>query len=186
MTVQGLQGVGYCARMTKAGDWAFEYALDLVVDHDLRLDIFFFPSPPCRPHEPRGRRGELSEFPEQKLIQMERDVRLYYDKMLGDAVNVGFRLCEGDEDPELRRCLLIRKEYDVLVLPYEGYRCHFGSKTIEDFAESMPCPTVLVGPEHPEQYSVNSAAKIWIDRLGLTGKSWHHVHDVVIHAGADV
>ena len=69
---------------------------------------------------------------------MEKEVRFYYDEMLGDFVNVGFRLCEGDEDPELRRCLLIRREYDVLVLAYEGHHCHFGVRSIEEFAESMP------------------------------------------------
>lgn len=180
MTVQAIQGVGYCARMTSAGDWAFDFALDLAVHHDVRLDIFFFPTPPCRPHAARGRRGGLLELHEDKKTQIEKDVRLYYDQLLGDFVNVGFRLCEGDEDPELRRCLLIRKEYDVLVLPYEGYRCHFGSKSVEDFAESMPCPTVLVGPEGPEQFFINTAAKHRAEVLGLTHRSWHHVKEVEV------
>jgi hypothetical protein len=109
---------------------------------------------------------------------MEKDVRLYYDELLGDFVNVGFRLCEGDEDPELRHCLLIRKEYDVLVLPYEGYHCKFGTRSIEEFAESMPCPTVLVGPESPGQFFVNTAAGLWIPRLGLEQENWHYVRDV--------
>lgn len=183
MTVQGIRGVGYCARMTRAGDWAFDYALDLAVHHDVRLDVFFFPSPPCQPHEARGRRGELAELPEATRIQMEKNVRLYYDQLLGEFVNVGFRLCEGDEEPELKRCLLVRREYDVLVLPYEGYRCQFGSKSIEEFAESMPCPTVLVGPERAEQFFVNTAAGHWIDRLDLGRRDWHHLADVDVHAG---
>ena len=182
MTVKGIHGVGYCARMTRTGDWAFDYALDLALFHDVRLDIFFFPTPPCRPHESRGRRGELAGIPEEKKVQMEKDVRLYYDQLLGEFVNVGFRLCEGDEEPELRRCLLVRKEYDVLVLPYEGYRCGFGSKTIEEFAESMACPVVLVGPERPSQFFVNTAARPWIERLNLQGRDWHHLDDVEIHA----
>jgi len=107
-------------------------------------------------------------------------VRLYYDEILGDVVNVGFRLCEGDEDPELRRCLLIRKEYDVLVLAYEGHHCHFGTRSIEKFAESMPCPTVLVGPERPGQFFVNTVASAWINRLGLEHEDWHHLKDVVL------
>lgn len=183
MTVQAIRGVGYCARMTKAGDWAFDYALDLAVHHDVRLNIFFFPSPPYRPHARRGRRGELAELPEERKTAMEKDVRLYYDQLLGEFVNVGFRLCEGDEEPELRRCLLVRKEYDVLVLPYEGYRCRFGSKTIEEFAESMACATVLVGPERSDQFFINTAAQPWLDRLNLQGRDWHHLADVEIHAG---
>jgi hypothetical protein len=166
--------------MTRSGDWAFDYSLDLAARHDVRLDIFFFPTPPSRPHAPRGRHGELAELSDEQKIQMEKDVRFYYDEMLGDFVNVGFRLCEGDEDPELRHCLLIRKEYDVLVLAYEGYHCKFGTRSIEEFAESMPCPTVLVGPESAGQFFVNSAAGIWIDRLGLEHEDWHHVKDVVV------
>ena len=46
MTVQAIRGVGYCARMTRSGDWAFDYSLDLAARHDVRLDIFFFPTPP--------------------------------------------------------------------------------------------------------------------------------------------
>lgn len=180
MTVQGIRGVGYCARMTRSGDWAFDYALDLAVDHEVRLDVFFFPTPPCRPHATRGRRGELAALSEEQRIRMEKDVRLYYDDLLGDFVNVGFRLCEGDEDPELRRCLLVRKEYDVLVLAYEGYHCLFGSRRIEEFSESMPCPVVLVGPERPDQFFVNTPARVWIPRLGLEAREWHHVSEVAV------
>ena len=164
-----LNGVGYCARMTQAGDWAFDFALDLAVHNDVRLDIFFFPSPPEQTHPSRGRRGESAEVPEEEKIAIERDVRLYYDNLLGEFINVGFRLCEGDEDPELRRCLLIRREYDVLVLGYEGFGTRFGSKSIEQFAQSMPCPTILVGPERADQLYINGAAESWIERLGLTG-----------------
>jgi hypothetical protein len=165
--------------MTRSGDWAFNYALDLAVEHDVRLDIFFFPTPTSSPHASRGRRGELAELSEERKVQVEKDVRLYYDRILGDFVNVGFRLCEGDEDPELRRCLLVRKEYDVLVLAYEGYRCMFGTRTIEEFAESLPCPTVLVGPDKPDRFAVNTPARMWIDRLGLAGSDWHPVGDGV-------
>jgi hypothetical protein len=168
--------------MTRTGDWAFDYALDLAVRHDVRLDIFFFPTPPSRAHAPRGRHGELADLSEHQKIQMEKDVRLYYDEILGDFVNVGFRLCEGDEDPELRRCLLIRKEYDVLVLAYEGFHCQFGSRSIEDFAESMPCPTVLVGPERPGQRFVNTVASTWISRLGLENEDWQHIKDISVQA----
>jgi hypothetical protein len=161
--------------MSAAGDWAFNLALDLSERNDVQLDIFFFPTPPNRPHASRGRRGELAEISDDQRVAMERDMRLYYDEMLGDKINVGFRLCEGDEEPELRRCLLMRKEYDVLVLPYDGYRCHFGSKAVEDFAESMPCPVLLVGPERPEQIFCNSAAEPWVERLGLDAYEVHAV-----------
>jgi hypothetical protein len=179
MTVQAIRGVGYCARMTRSGDWAFDFSLDLAERFDVRLDIFFFPTPPSRPHPSRGRHGELADLSEDQKIQTEKEFRLYYDQVLGDFVNVGFRLCEGDEDPELRRCLLVRKEYDVLVLAYEGFLCKFGTKSIEEFAESMPCPVVLVGPETPTQLFVNTAAGVWIERLGLADADCRHVNEVL-------
>ena len=180
MTRQSIHGVGYCARMTRAGDWAFDYAFDLAVRHKSRLNIFFFPTPPCQSHASRGRRGELFELSEEKAVALERDTRLYYDSLLGDYVDVGFRLCEGDEDPELRRCLLFSKDYDILVLAYEGYRCKFGNRSIEEFAESITCPTVLVGPESRDDIYLNTAGGLWLETLGLTDRSWHHIEDVAI------
>jgi hypothetical protein len=165
--------------MSKAGDWAFSYALELAVEHDVRLDVFFFPQTPGEGHPSRGRRGELADLSSEQKVSLEKDFRLYYDKLLGDFVNVGFRLCEGDEDPELRRCLLIRKEYDVLVVPYEAVGWRFGTKTIEEFAESMPCPAVLVGPDRPDQFAVNSAARLWLDRIGLEGADVRLLEEVV-------
>jgi len=182
MTVQAIRGIGYCARMTRSGDWAFDYSLDLAARFDVRLDIFFFPTPTSRPHPSRGRHGELAEVSEDQKIQMEKEVRLYYDQILGDFVNVGFRLCEGDEDPELRRCLLVRKEYDVLVLAYEGFHCNFGTRSIEEFAESLPCPTVLVGPERPNQFFVNTPAGVWVERLGLEDADCHPLTEVEVRS----
>lgn len=177
MTKAAFRGVGLCARMSSQGDWAFDYALDLALENDVRLDIFFFPEG-TEEGQSRGRRGELAHLTDEEKIQREKEVRLYYDEMLGDFVNVGFRLCEGDEEPELRRCLLIRREYDVLVLPFEQSGMRFGSKPIERFAESMPCPTILIGPDRPGQALVNTAAKMMAENLRLEGHEWRMINDV--------
>lgn len=185
MTRQSIRGIGYCARMTRAGDWAFEFAFHLARSRGVRLNIFFFPSPPCQAHAPRGRRGERAGLSGDTMIALERETRLYYDERLGDFVDVGFRLCEGDEDPELRRCLIVKRDYDVLVLPYEGYRCRFGERTIEAFAEAMPCPAVLVGPERPDQIFLNQAAALWVEDLGLSSRPWRLVGGMVVVREAD-
>ena len=182
MTRQSMRGIGFCARMTPAGDWAFQYAFERAVSHGVRLNIFFFPSPPFRPHLPRGRWGERARLSDEQMIALEREARFYYDPLLGDYVDVGFRLCEGDEDPELRRCLIIKRDYDILVLAYEGYRCRFGNGTLEQFAETLPCPAVLVGPERPDQLFLNSAAELWVDELGLTSRRWYPLGGVVVEA----
>lgn len=174
MTVKRLTGVGYCARLSRVGDWAFEYAFRLARRHDMRLNIFFFPDPPCRPHTARGRHGEWLRMGEKEEIELERRVRLYYDERLGDFLNVGFRLCEGDEEPELLRCLLIRKNYDILVLAYEHYGCLFGTRPIEQFAERMGCPTVLVGPTRSDELYFNTPARLWTEVFELESpSSWN-------------
>lgn len=183
MTRQTIRGVGYCARMTRAGDWAFDYAFELASRHGVRLNIFFFPTPPCKPHFSRGRSGREGGLTAEKAVEIERDTRLYYDPLLGDYLDVGFRLCEGDEDPELRHCLVIKKDYDILVLAYEGYRCQFGDRSIETFAESMACPTVLVGPEDREQFFLNTTAEVWLEELGLEERPWEPVRDVSVRVG---
>ena len=172
MTVRRLNGVGYCASLSPVGDWAFEFALGLAGRYDVRLNIFFFPDFSCKEHATRGRRGERLLIGGKEKIELDHRVRQYYDDRLGDFVNVGFRLCEGDEDPELRRCLLIRKEYDVLVLAYERRGCLFGVRPIEEFAESMPCSIVLVGPSRKDEVHLNTPARLWAEALGLNGGEW--------------
>lgn len=175
MTVRRLSGVGYCACLSQVGDWAFEFALGLARRQDIRLNIFFFPDPPCKKHLARGRRGERLLIGEKEEIDLERRVRLYYDDLLGEFVNVGFRLCEGDEDPELRRCLLLRKDYDVLVLAYERRGCLFGETPIEEFVGHMPCPIVLVGPDRNDEIYLSIPAKLWAETLGLNEGEWRLV-----------
>lgn len=177
MTKARLNAIGYCARMTEVGDWALRYALDLARRHGAKLDIFFFPTSPCEGHEPRGRRGGGFEISDADAVEIERRVRLYYDELLGDYVQVGFRLCLGDEAPELRRCLFDR-EYDVLVLAYERRLCPFGERTIEEFAERMQCPVILVGPGSGDEFSLNRPAQLRTADLGLEDQPWTSVSAV--------
>jgi hypothetical protein len=172
MTVRRLSGVGYCACLSQAGDRAFEFALGLARRHDVRLNIFFFPDPPYKEHAARGRHGERRLIGKKEEIDLERRVRLYFDDLLGDFVNVGFRLCEGDEDPELRRCLLIRKDYDVLVLAYKHRDSLFGERPIEEFVERMPCPIALVGPDQKDEFYLNTPGRLWAEEFGLNEGAW--------------
>jgi hypothetical protein len=98
-------------------------------------------------------------------------------RRLGDYLAVGFRLCAGDEAPELRRCLLFRKEYDVLVLPYPERGCIFGRLPLVDFAESMPCPVILVGPTHPAELWLNSPARLLVAAILPEDASWTSLAD---------
>jgi len=175
MTVQSLKGVGCCARLDTVGDRAFNVALSLARRYGVVLNLFFFPGPCGAAHPPHGRRGELLGMSDEAKVEREKEVRLYYEDRLGDYLEVGFRLCEGDEEPELRRCLIMRRDYDVLVLPYPSRGHRFGGRPIEEFAHAMPCPTILVGPQRENQLLVNSPARIWIDRLGLQSADWSEI-----------
>jgi len=169
MTRARLKAVGFCAWMNEIGDRAFRFALDLARRHQAQLDIFIFPCFPCVPHEPRGRSGELYDMSDEEAVEAEKEVRLYYDERLGDYLDAGYRLCLGDESPELRRCLFDR-QYDILVLPYETRGGSFGERTIEDFAHRMQCPVVLVGPG--DEIHVNPPARLWLAELGLDRREW--------------
>lgn len=171
MTRARLQAIGFCAWMTETGDQALAYALDLAREYQAQLDIFIFPCAPSSHHEPRGRCGQLLDISEAEAIEAEKKVRLYYESRLDDYLEVGFRLCMGDESPELRRCLFDR-EYDILVLPYEREGCEFGDRTIEEFALRMPCPVVLVGPVGDTEIHANEPARLWLTELGLDDRPW--------------
>lgn len=172
MTVQEIRGVGFCALPSEVGDWALAVALDCAKRYGVQLDIFIFPSTPFEPHPSRGRYGESAFLTHRESIELERQMRLYYDSRLGDYLEVGFRLCAGDEDPELRRCLLFRKEYDILVLPFPRHDCFFGSVPLVEFAESLPCPVILVGPDTSVELWLNSAARPLAARLLGEGAAW--------------
>jgi hypothetical protein len=171
MTRAHLKAVGFCAWMNETGDQAFRFALDLARRHQAQLDIFIFPCFPCVSHEPRGRSGELFEMSDEEAIEAEKQVRLYYDDLLGDYLAAGYRLCLGDESPELRRCLFDR-EYDILVLPYEAEDAPFGEVSVEEFANRLQCPVVLVGPGGAAGVHVNHPARLWVTELGLEDGKW--------------
>jgi len=161
MTSIAVKDVGFCARLSRQGDWAFEYALSVAKRLESRLNIFYFAqldrSPTTWP---------LNKLDEDELVALDRRVREYYDEKLGDFVEAGFRVCEGLVDTELRRCLF-RREYQVMVLPYPGYGAKFGDESIETFAYRFNGPVVLVGPERPGQLHLNPPARLVSWRFAL-------------------
>ena len=168
MTTTSVNSVGFCAHYSRQGDWAFEFALALARGRSLRLNIFHFLSDPCDPAEDEPERLN-PEQREQLLIDRERELRLYYDKKLGDYVDVGFRLCEDREWLELHRCLT-RREFQVLVLGRPDYGVSFAGKPLEEFADAFVCPVVLIGPSSATEFRLNGPARLIVDRLGLPSR----------------
>ena len=173
MTVPNINAVGFCAHYSEPGDWAFDYALDLSRKHSLQLNVFHFLSDPYREEVDFYQSLPKMEL-ERIAIERERELRLYYDQRAGDYLKVGFRLCYDDSWRELHRCLLIH-EFQLLVLGYVTPDALFTRKPIEKFAESFVCPVVLVGPEKPDQYRLNSQAALLIEKLGLEEIPWKRI-----------
>jgi hypothetical protein len=165
-----LNAVGFCAHYSQQGDWAFDYALRLAEKHSLRLNVFHFLADPYDPDDRAPEWLPKDEF-DKLAVERERELRMYYDERAGDYLDVGFRLCYDDSWKELHRCLMIR-EFQLLVLGYVGTAAIFAGKPIEEFADSFVCPAVLVGPEHFDDYWLNSQAALLVDRLDLADGNW--------------
>jgi len=170
MTIPKIESVGFCAHYSTQGDWAFDYALGLCRRHNLRLNVFHFLFDPYDP-SCDFIRGLSNEQVERVAVDCERDLRMYYDEKAGDYLDVGFRLCYDDSWRELHRCLCIH-EFQLLVLGCVSEKTHFAGRTIEEFAASFVCPTVLVGPESQQRFRLNSQAALLADRLGLEKVGW--------------
>jgi hypothetical protein len=169
MTVQSLKGFGCCAHLDTAGDWAYDAAFSLARQHGVVRDVVFFPEPCGEDRPSHGRRAEFLGLSDQAKIELEKNVRLFPEDRLGGFLEMGYGLGEGDEEPELRRCLIMRRDDDLLVLPDPSRSHRFGGRPIEACAQGMPCPTILIGPEREQQLFVNSPARIWVERVGLGG-----------------
>ncbi len=176
MAIPTLNAIGFCAHYSKPGDWAFDYALKLSRLHRIQLNVFHFLEDPYDSTDTGVRR--LSKSERAKLaVERERELRLYYDELAGDYLDVGFRLCEDNEWTELHRCLVIR-EFQVLVLGYPQAAATFAGKAIEEFANQFVCPVVLIGPHSPMQFHINSRAGLMVEKLALSDSGYSTIQQV--------
>jgi len=174
MTTATFRAVGFCAHYSKQGDWAFAYALDLSKNHSLKLNVFHFLEDPYDSSDTNIR--HLTEAQLSKLaIERERELRLYYDGLAGDYLDIGFRLCEDREWKELHRCLIIR-EFQVLIIGYPDEQATFAGKPIEEFANSFICPVILIGPDRPDQFKLNKPAALLVSNLSIPNGVWNKIN----------
>ena len=158
MTIQALQSIGLCAHYSPQGDWAFDFAFRFARERNLQFNIFHFLADPFDPqdHPPQGAtKAELDTL----IVERERKLRFYYDARLGDHLKAGFRVCEHNEWTELHQCLL-RREFQLLVIPCPARSATFGKRRIEDFVAGFVSPIVLVGPDSPDQIRLNTPAAL--------------------------
>jgi len=165
MTTFYIKDIGFCADFSTQGDWAFDYALSVCKYMGYGLNIFYVP------YLDWGAWRQPPILPDDEVAALDRRVREYYDSRLGDLIEVGFRMCEGFADSELRRCLLHR-DYQVLVLAYKEMGAPFAGREIEEFANGFTGPVVLVGPDRPGQYFINYPARLVYPQLALSERGW--------------
>ncbi|MFP4527176.1 MAG: universal stress protein [Candidatus Kapaibacterium sp.] len=170
MATPTFNSIGFCAHYSNQGDWAFKYALGISKKRNLKLNVFHFLEDPYDPAD-ISTKGMSHNQREKLAVEKEKKLRIYYDSLAEDYLNVGFRVCYDKEWTELHRCLLIR-EFQLLVLGYPGYGAFFGHRHIEEFAEKFISPVILVGPDSPYQYFLNNQAFHMVNQLDLHSADW--------------
>jgi len=172
-----MQAIGLCALFSRQGDWAFDYALTLARKHSAKLNVFQFLESPYAIRRDvvfvDAEKTKTAVVSPELIAEKDKELRMAYDERLGDDVDVGFRLCEGSNEWELKKCFK-KGEYEVLVIGYQAKGADFGgTTTIEEFAHRFHGPLVLVGPENADEFYVNGKAKAIIDQLNIPDGKWH-------------
>ncbi len=174
-----MNGVGLCAIFSRQGDWAFDYALSLARHYKTKLNIFHFLESPYMLRRDvvfvDAEKTQTAPVSPDLISKKDREMREMFDQRLGDYVDVGFRLCEGNDEWELRKCFR-KGEYEVLVIGYNSKRADFGGTTkIEDFAAKFKGPVVLVGPDAPDSFYLNQPASDRFNDLLIPAGKWTRV-----------
>lgn len=171
-----MKGIGLCAIFSQQGDWAFDYALNLARHHRTQLNVFHFLESPYILRRDvvfvDADKKETTKVTPDFIAKKDKEMREFYDPRLGDYVEVGFRLCEGNDEFELRKCFK-RGEYEVLVIGYNGKRAAFGgTTTIEEFSAKFKGPVVLVGPDASDSFFINKPAENLLGELLIPAEKW--------------
>jgi hypothetical protein len=174
-----MKGIGLCAVFSRQGDWAFDYALELARKHATRLNVFHFLESPYALRRDvvfvDAEKKETAVVTPDLISKKDKEMREMYDARLGDYVDVGFRLCEGNDEWELRKCFK-KGDYEVLVIGYKAKGAAFGgTTTIEEFARKFKGPVILVGPDAADSYYINEAAAERLVDLGIPEGKWKRI-----------
>jgi hypothetical protein len=178
-----MKGVGFCAIFSRQGDWAFDYALALARKHGAKLNIFQFLESPYAIRRDvvfvDAEKTKTAVVGPEIIADKDRELRMKYDAQLGDDTEVGFRLCEGSHEWELKKCFK-RGEYDVLVIGYDAKGADFGgTTTIEEFGHRFHGPLVLVGPDSSDEFYLNEKAQGLVEQLNIPNGKWRALNGKV-------
>ncbi len=177
MTYIRIDKIGLVANFSEVGNWAFDLAFHLSKTHSYQLNIFNFAESPYTISASLDP-SKCSLNPEidiKKQINSEKKMREYYESLLGDFVDVGFKVCNSHRhNLELRHCLK-KKDYQLLIIPYIKQGISFGNMPLEEFAYRFISPIILVGPDHPQEYHINEQAGLIIEELEIPTRQWSRI-----------
>ena len=171
-----MNGIGLCAIFARQGDWAFDYALSLARHHKTKLNIFHFLDSPYTLRRDvvfvDAEKTKTAQVTPDLIAKKDKEMREMFDERLGDYVEVGFRLCEGNDEFELRKCFK-KGDYEVLVIGYKEKGAAFGgTTTIEEFTAKFKGPIVLIGPDSADSFYINENARKRLDDLLIPNGNW--------------
>ncbi len=171
-----MNGIGLCAIFARQGDWAFDYALSLARHHKTKLNIFHFLDSPYTLRRDvvfvDAEKTKTAQVTPDLIAKKDKEMRETYEERLGDYVEVGFRLCEGNDEYELRKCFK-KGDYEVLVIGYKEKGAAFGgTTTIEEFTAKFKGPIILIGPDSADSFYINEHARMRLDDLLIPNGNW--------------
>jgi hypothetical protein len=171
-----MNGIGLCAIFARQGDWAFDYALSLARHHKTKLNIFHFLDSPYTLRRDvvfvDAEKTKTAQVTPDLIAKKDKEMRETYEERLGDYVEVGFRLCEGNDEFELRKCFK-KGDYEVLVIGYKEKGAAFGgTTTIEEFAGKFKGPIILIGPDSADSFYINEHARQRLNDLLIPNGNW--------------
>ncbi len=179
-----MKKIGLCTHFSQTDEWAFDFALELVRRNDWQLTICHWLNSPYSLRRdmvyPSLRKdGEPQPVTPKLLMQLELELRQYFEPKLGDFTNVAFKLCEGMYQVELSRCFH-QHLLDLVVTGYmQDEQMTAGEKPLVDFAAQLNYPLVIIGPDAPDRYLLNSVARTWLNELQLPDGSWQVIEPAV-------
>lgn len=183
-----MKTIGLCTHFTQADEWAFDYALRLARTHNWQLNICHWLNSPYSLrrdliYPDLFATGQPVPATPALLARLELQLRQYFDARLGDFDQVAFKLCEGLYQVELVRCFR-QNLLDLVVMGYQSPSelDTSNEQPMEVFAAHLDYPLVIVGPEQPDQFLLNSSAIQWLDDLELPQGSWRQIEPMTMTA----
>lgn len=178
-----MKTIGLCTHFAKSDEWALTYALKLVRQRHLQLNICYWLASPYIirrdvVYSDLFKRQDVIPVTPEILAKLELQLREYYEPKLGDFTDVAFKLCEGMYQVELIRCF--RQHFlDVVVMGYQSPKADTSSaeQPLTQFAQSLPYPIIIVGVDGPDSFLLNAKAYTLLNQLDLPAGSWQVLAD---------